>query len=74
MFQNVMPKKKEIAVVPDNRYSFKEHLKMVLYKVNKSMGFLCKPLPTKISTVHYIQRFCKSLLRTQLHYIWLSSK
>ena len=33
---------KHLDVVPDNRLSFENHLKMILNKVNKTIGFLRK--------------------------------
>ena len=33
---------KHLGVVLDNRLSFEDHLKMLLNKVNKNIGLLCK--------------------------------
>ena len=47
---------KHLRVVLDNRLSFEDHMKMLLKKVNKTIGLLRKlQYPTKICTAHYIK-------------------
>ena len=46
---------KHLGVVLDNRLSFEDHLKMILNKVNKTIGLLCKlhnilPRPALLNT------------------------
>ena len=48
---------KHLGVVLDNHLSFEDHLKMILNKVNKTLGLLRKLQTTKICTAYYIQKF-----------------
>ena len=57
---------KLLGVVVDDHLSFEDHLKMILNKVNKTIGLLCKLhniLPRSALLIIY-----KSFIRPHLHY------
>ena len=57
---------KHLGVVLDNRLSFEDHLKMILNKVNKTIGLLCKL--QNILPRYALLTIYKSLIRPHLNY------
>ena len=57
---------KHLGVVLNNRLSFEDHLKMILNKINKTMGLLRKL--QNIQPRSALLNICKSFIRPHLDY------